>query len=146
MAKVRLPDGSIIEAADGTTVREFAERIGAGLAKAAIGGRVNDQLVDVNTPISGEVELTIITGKNDEGLEIMRHSCAHIMAEAICGIWPGVRLVYGPTVTDGFYYDIDLEQPIKPEDFERIEKRMAEIVKADKPFKRIELSRGDALK
>ena len=145
MAKVKLPDGSILEAPDGTTVGEFAERIGVGLAKAAIAGRVNDKLVDLSAPVSGEVELAIITDKDEDGLEIMRHSCAHVMAEAICEIWPTTKLVYGPTVRDGFYYDIDLDEAIRPEDFERIESKMAEIVKADEPLKRIEMSREQAL-
>ncbi|MHC4326142.1 MAG: threonine--tRNA ligase, partial [Planctomycetota bacterium] len=90
-------------------------------------------------------EVAIITGKDEDGLEIMRHSCAHVMAEAICEIWPATKLVYGPTMRDGFYYDIDLDEAIRPEDFERIESKMAEIVKADERLKRIELSRGQAL-
>ena len=116
------------------------------MAKAAIAGRVNDELVDVSTPISGQATLTIITAKDDDGLKIMRHSCAHIMAEAICSIWPGAGLVYGPTVTNGFYYDIDLDEAIRPEDFERIEEKMAEIIKADNPFKRIQMTRAEALR
>ena len=84
MAKVILPDGAALEAPDGTTVHEFAAQIGAGLAKAAVAGRVNDQLVDMSTPINGEATLAITTLRDDEGLEIMRHSCAHVMAEAIC--------------------------------------------------------------
>ena len=75
----------------------------------------------------------------------MRHSCAHIMAEAICSLWPNAKLVYGPTVEDGFYYDIDLDEPIRPDDFERIEQKMGEIVKADKPFVRKEMTRAEAL-
>ena len=81
----------------------------------------------------------------DDGLEIMRHSCAHIMAEGICSIWPEAKLVYGPAVEDGFYYDIDLDEPIRPDDFERIEEKMREIVKSDKPFVRKEMSRAEAL-
>ncbi len=145
MAKVELPDGSILEAADGTTAGEFAGRIGAGLAKAAIAARINGKAVDLSTPISGDVTLEIITSKSDESLEIMRHSCAHIMAQAICSIWPDAKLVYGPTVMDGYYYDIDLDETIRPEDFERIEKKMAEIVKADLAITRIEVSRDEAL-
>jgi len=145
MAKIELPDGSILEAADGTTVREVARRIGAGLAKAALAGRVNGRLVDLSSAVSGWVELAIITDKDEEGLEIMRHSCAHVMAEAICAIWPGTKLVYGPTVRDGFYYDVELDEAIRPEDFERIERKMTEIVEADKPLERIELSRAKAL-
>jgi threonyl-tRNA synthetase len=146
MAKVRLPDGSVLEAPDGSTVQEFAERIGAGLAKAAIAAKINDELMDLSTAVSGEAALTIITNKDQQGLEIMRHSCAHIMAEAICSIWPEAKLVYGPTVEDGFYYDIDLDEPIRPDDFERIEDKMSEIVKADMPFERIEVSRDEALR
>ena len=145
MAKIKLPDGSVLEVADGTTVREVAQRIGAGLAKAALAGRVNGQLVDLSSAVSGEAELAIITDKDEDGLEIMRHSCAHVMAEAICKIWPATKLVYGPTVRDGFYYDIDLDEAIRPEDFERIESKMAEIVKADEPLKRIEMGRDQAL-
>jgi len=145
MAKIELPDGSILEAADGTTVQDIAERIGAGLAKAAVAGRVNGRLVDLSSAVNGRVKLSIITDKDEEGLEIMRHSCAHVMAEAICSIWPDAKLVYGPTVRDGFYYDIDLDEAIRPEDFERIEQKMSEIAGADKPMERIELSRTKAL-
>ena len=124
MARIKLPDGAIIEASDGITGKQVAEKIGAGLAKAAIAAKVNGNLVDLSTPITGDVSIQIITSKDTEGLEIMRHSCAHIMAEAICQLWPQTKLVYGPTVEDGFYYDIDLDEPIRPGDFERIEEKM----------------------
>ena len=145
MAKVTLPDGSTLEVADGTTAKQLAEQIGPGLAKAAVAAKVNGQLVDLSAPISGEVEVQITTLKDDEGLEVMRHSCAHVMAEAICSIWPDTKLVYGPTVEDGFYYDIDLDEPIRPTDFERIEEKMAQIVKADEPFIRKEMTKAEAL-
>jgi threonyl-tRNA synthetase len=145
MAKIRLPDGSVLETENGTTAKQIAERIGGGLAKAAIAARVNGQLVDLSTAIKGDVSLEIITLKDVEGLEILRHSCAHIMAQAICSIWPNAKLVYGPTVQEGFYYDIDLDEPIRPEDFPRIEEKMREIVKNDLPIKRIEMSRSEAL-
>ena len=134
MARIKLPDGAIIETNDGITGKQVAEKIGAGLAKAAIAAKVNGNLVDLSAPINGDVSIQIITSKDTEGLEIMRHSCAHIMAEAICLLWPQTKLVYGPTVDNGFYYDIDLDEPIRPGDFERIEEKMGEIVKADKPF------------
>jgi threonyl-tRNA synthetase len=102
-------------------------------------------LVDLSTPIKAEAKVQIVTLKDEEGLDVMRHSCAHVMAEAICSIWPGTKLVYGPTVEDGFYYDIDLDEPIRPTDFERIEKKMAEIVKAKEPFVRKEVTRTEAL-
>jgi len=145
MAQVTLPDGTIIEAPDGTTVQGIAEQIGPGLARVAIAGEIDGERVDLSTPVNGEIALKIITARNEEGLEIIRHSCGHIMAEAICSIWPEAKLVYGPTVRDGFYYDIDLATAITPEDFPKIEAKMTEIIKADKPFERKELSRPEAL-
>jgi threonyl-tRNA synthetase len=145
MAKITLPDGSTLEIASGTTAKQLAEKIGPGLAKGAVAAKVNGQLVDLSTSIDSQASVQIITIKDREGLEIMRHSCAHIMAEAICSIWPQTKLVYGPTVEDGFYYDIDLDEPIRPADFERIEEKMREIIRADKPFVRKEMTRAEAL-
>jgi threonyl-tRNA synthetase len=145
MAKVTLPDGGALEVTDGTTALQLAEQIGPGLAKAALAARIDGQLVDLSTPLTNGAEVQIITDKDEQGLEIMRHSCAHVMAEAICSIWPETKLVYGPTVEDGFYYDIDLDEPIRPTDFDRIEEKMCEIVQADSPFIRKQMSRGDAL-
>jgi len=145
MVKVTLPDGSTLEVGDGTTAKQLAEQIGPGLAKAAVAAKVNGRLVDLSTPINIQADVQIITPKDDEGIEVMRHSCAHVMAEAICSIWPDTKLVYGPTVEDGFYYDIDLDESIRPTDFERIEQKMAEIVKADQPFVRKEMTRAEAL-
>ena len=145
MAEVTLPDGSRLEIADGSTARQLAERIGPGLARAAVAAKINGRLSDLSTPISGQATVQIITPKDDEGLKVMRHSCAHVMAEAVCQIWPGTRLVYGPTVEDGFYYDIDLDEPIRPTDFERIEQKMREIAGADRPFVRKEMGRAEAL-
>jgi len=145
MVNVTLPDGSLQALADGATVKDVAERIGPGLAKAAIAGKVNGRLVDLSFPLQGDASVQIVTAKDREGLQVMRHSCAHVMAQAICGLWPAARLVYGPTVEDGFYYDIDLDEPIRPTDFERIEQRMAQIAKADAPFVRTQMSRDQAL-
>jgi len=145
MAKVRLPDGNTLEVADGTTAEQLARKVGPALARAAIAARINGELVDLSASISGDSSFEVVTLKNG-GLEIMRHSCAHIMAEAICQIWPGAQLVYGPVVEDGFYYDIDLDEPIRPGDFERIEQKMREIVRADRPFVRSQMSKSEALK
>ncbi|MCI0498266.1 MAG: threonine--tRNA ligase [Planctomycetales bacterium] len=145
MAKAKLPDGSIIEVADGTAAADVAARIGAGLARVAVAAKINNHLSDLSAPIAGDAEVVIVTGKDKDGLDILRHSCAHIMAEAICSLWPQARLVYGPNVADGFYYDIDLDTPIRPEDFERIEAKMTDIIKADARFVRIEMSRQEAL-
>jgi threonyl-tRNA synthetase len=145
MVNITLPDGQVIQLAKGSTVQNVAEHIGPGLAKAALAGRINGKYVDLSFPLHEDTSVQLVTPKDADGLELMRHSCAHVMAEAICSIWPEARLVYGPTVQDGFYYDIDLDEPIRPTDFERIEARMAEIVKADRPFVRQELSRDQAI-
>ncbi|MHC4619424.1 MAG: threonine--tRNA ligase [Planctomycetota bacterium] len=145
MSQVKLPDGSTLQIADGTTAKQLAEQIGPGLARAALAARINGQLVDLSVPISRDAAVQIITPQDQEGLEVMRHSCAHVMAEAICSIWPDTKLVYGPTVEDGFYYDVDLDEPIRPDDFQRIEEKMREIVSADRPFVRSEMSRPEAL-
>jgi threonyl-tRNA synthetase len=145
MVNVTLPDGSTLSVGNGTTPIQIAERIDAALAKAAVAARVNGKVVDLSTPIVDNVDVQIVTANDDKGLEIMRHSCAHVMAEAICSIWPATKLVYGPVVEDGFYYDIDLEEPIRPDDFGRIEQKMQEIVAADRPFIRKEMSKVQAL-
>jgi threonyl-tRNA synthetase len=145
MAKVTLPDGSTLEVADGSTAKQVAEQIGSGLAKAAVAAKIDGKLVDLMTSITDSPHVQIVTPKDKEGLNVMRHSCSHVMAEAICSLWPQTKLVYGPTVEDGFYYDIDLDEPIRPDDFPRIELRMREIVEADKPIVRKEMSRPQAL-
>ena len=145
MAKVTLPDGSTLEVRDGATLKELAEQIGSGLAKAAVAAELNGQLVDLSSPLTPDASVKIITLKDGEGLDILRHSCAHIMADAICTIWPETKLVYGPTIDDGFYYDIDLDEPIRPDDFQRIEEKMREIVEADKPIVRREMSKSEAM-
>ena len=145
MAKVTLPDGKVLEVQDGLTAGQITEKIGARLALAAVAAKINGQIVDLGTPVKTDITLSILTGDSKEGLEVMRHSCAHVMAEAICSIWPKTQLVYGPTVEDGFYYDIDLDTPIRPEDFEKIEKKMAEIAAKNLPFVRREYSREQAI-
>ncbi len=145
MAKVTLPDGSTLEIAEGASLKQVAEKIGAGLAKAAVAAKVDGKLVDLAAPVTDSPHVQIVTPKDKDGLTILRHSCAHVMAEAICSLWPQARLVYGPTVEDGFYYDIDLDEPIRPDDFPKIEARMQEIVNADKPIVRTEMSRQEAM-
>ncbi|MCF7975235.1 MAG: threonine--tRNA ligase [Phycisphaerae bacterium] len=145
MVNITLPDGQVIQLAKGSTVQNVAEHIGPGLAKAALAGRINGRHVDLSFQLHEDTPVQLVTSRDADGLELMRHSCAHVMAEAICSLWPEARLVYGPTVQDGFYYDIDLDEPIRPTDFEQIEARMAEIVKADVPFSRHELTRDQAI-
>ena len=145
MAKVTLPDGKVLDIQEGLTLYQVAEKIGPGLAKAALAAEIDGKIVDLNTPVTTDINIKIITAKTPGALEILRHSCAHVMAEAICSLWPKTQLVYGPTVEDGFYYDIDLEDPIRPEHFEKIEAKMAEIAEKNLPFLRKELSREQAV-
>lgn len=141
---VVLPDGSVKELEEGATIADVAASIGAGLAKAALAGKIDGQMVDLNTPVVPGAGVEIITAKSPEGLEIMRHSAAHIMAEAVQILFPGAQIAFGPATEDGFFYDFELSRSLTPEDFEAIEKKMAEIVKADEPFVRQEVTREEA--
>ena len=150
MVKIKLPDDRTTEVRENSTAKELAEQIDPKLAKFAVAIKLNGKLRDLSSTINSDtddsvIEVQFITVHDPEGLDIMRHSCAHVMAEAICSIWPDTKLVYGPTVEDGFYYDIDLDESIRPSDFEQIEGKMTEIVKADRPFIRLELGRSEAL-
>jgi len=146
MVKVRLPDGRVVEHPDGIRVAEVLNAIGPRLAKDALAARVNGRVVDLATRLdAGEVEFAALMFRDAEGLTVARHSCAHVMAEAICDLWPQTKLVYGPPVDDGFYYDIDLDHSLSPEDFEKIEARMKAVVEEKRPFTRYELSREQAM-
>ncbi|MHC4797045.1 MAG: threonine--tRNA ligase [Planctomycetota bacterium] len=142
MPKVTLPDGNILDAPQGATLSEVAAMIGQRLAKDAIAGKIDGELADLSQTITRDCNLEILTPKNDnpDSMYVMRHSCAHVMAEAVCALFPQTKLVYGPPVDNGFYYDIDLDRPITPEDFAALEAKMAEIAKADKPFTRYEMN------
>jgi threonyl-tRNA synthetase len=145
MAKVKLPDGSTLEMPDGSSAAQLAEKIGPSLAKDAVAVEINGQITELASSIDNDVDVRIITLKDKIGLDILRHSCAHVMAEAICSIWPDTKLVYGPRIEDGFYYDIDLDEPITPNDFQRIEEKMAQLIKADVPIVRKQMAREQAL-
>ncbi len=137
MISVKLPDGSARELALGASVMDLAEQIGPGLAKAAVAARVNDRLVDLSRTLSDGDEVAILTKKDEDALDILRHSAAHLMADAILRVFPKAELTIGPVVEDGFYYDIYLpEGKITPEDFPAIEKEMDQIAKEAAPFKR----------
>ena len=131
-----LPDGSTKDVAEGATVADVAAAIGAGLAKAALAGIVNDQPVDLSAPVNAGDTVAIITAKSDESLELLRHSTAHVMAAALVDLYGDVQFGVGPAIEDGFYYDVKLDRALSPDDFAAIEARMAEIVKADEPFER----------
>lgn len=140
-----LPDGSSKEVAAGATVADVASAIGAGLAKAALAGIVNDRPVDLGTVVSEGDSVAIVTSKSPEALDLLRHSAAHIMAQALEDLYPSIEFGVGPAVENGFYYDVKLDRSLTPEDLEKIEARMAEIVQAAEPFVRTEVTRDEAL-
>ena len=143
---IALPDGSVKELAAGATVADVAASIGAGLAKAALAGKVDGTLVDLTATVTDGATVEIITAKSPEALHIMRHSCAHIMAEAVQELYPGTQIAFGPATDDGYFYDFELPSNISSDDFGAIEKKMAEIVKADEPFVREVVSLDEAKK
>ncbi|MBI6547871.1 threonine--tRNA ligase [Xenorhabdus lircayensis] len=131
MPVITLPDGSQRQFEHAVSVMDVARDIGAGLAKACIAGRVNGELVDACELIETDANLAIITSKNDEGLEIIRHSCAHLLGHAIKQLWPDTKMAIGPVIDNGFYYDVDLDRSLTQEDIELLEKRMLELAKKD---------------
>ena len=139
------PDGSTNEFADGVTGYEVAERIGARLAKAAVAVKLDDQEYDLHRPLPSSGVFSVITENSEEGRHVMRHSAAHIMAQAVLDLFEGATFAIGPAITDGFYYDFDIGRPFHPDDLEAIEARMAEIVAEDQPFERVEMSEEEAL-
>ncbi len=143
---ITLPDGSKKEAPTGQSIAEFVKTsIGAGLAKAALFARVNGQDVDLSRPLDADATLQIFTPKSPEGLELARHDAAHVVADAVQQLFPGTQVTIGPAIEEGFYYDFARDQPFTPEDLEKIEKRANELVKADLPFRREEISMADAV-
>jgi threonyl-tRNA synthetase len=145
MASVKLPDGSIRQVPDGTTVAQLAESIGKRLAQAAVVGKVDGKIVDMSYGLTGETSVQILTDRDADALLVLRHSAAHVMAEAIQRLWPGALLAYGPALDTGFYYDIALDQPISANDFGRIEKEMEKIVQENRAFTRYDLPNGPGL-
>ena len=143
--KITLPDRTVLEYDAGITVAEVAYSIGAGLGRAAIAGKIDGNLVDLNTGIKQDAELSIITLDSKEGLDIYRHTAAHIMAQAVKRIYGDVKLAIGPAIEDGFYYDFDLEERISQEDFARIEEEMKKIIKEDLPISRKVMNKEEAI-
>ncbi len=147
MPQITLPDGKVLDIPAGATVADVAAMISPGLARVAIAAKLNDAIVDLSTPVTSDARLSILKAdaENPDSLYVLRHSCAHVMAEAICSLFPQAKLVYGPPVDNGFYYDIDLDRPLSQDDFAAIEARMTEIVKADRPFTRYEMDRDQGM-
>ena len=142
---ITLPDGSKKKMAKRTTIKEVAFSIGDGLGRAAVAGKIDGVLVDLAAPVNKNAAVEIITLKSKEGLEILRHSSAHVLAEAVIDIFPGAKPTIGPAIKDGFYYDFDVKKQFSPEDLEKIEAKMKEIIKKDESFERIAMSKKDAL-
>ena len=145
MLNITLPDGSVRQFEAPVSVSDVAASIGTGLAKAALAGKVNGKLVDTAYRIEQDANLAIITAKDEEGLDIIRHSTAHLMAYAVQELFPDAQVTIGPTIEDGFYYDFAYKRPFTPEDLAAIEKKMEELVKQDIPVERYELPRDEAI-
>ena len=146
MIEVTLPDGSKREFNSPVTVGDVAASIGAGLARAALAGKVNGKLVDLSHPITENSTVSIVTDKDPEGLEIIRHSTSHLMAQAVKELYPEAQITIGPVIENGFYYDFSLPKHLTNEDLPLIEKKMDEIVKRDLPIVREEMDRDEAVK
>ena len=146
MPVITLPDGSKREFDNAVTVMEVAQSIGSGLAKATLAGRVNDELVDASTLIENDATLQIITAKDAEGLEVIRHSAAHLLAQAVKRVFPEAQVTIGPVIDNGFYYDFAYERAFTPDDIKKIEKEMSRLVAANLKITRSVVSRDEAIK
>ena len=145
MPVITLPDSSKREFATPLSVFDLAMDIGPGLAKATLAGRVNGELVDASFVIESDADVSLITARDEEGVDIIRHSTAHLMAMAVQDLFPGAQVTIGPVIENGFYYDFAYERPFTPEDLEKIEGRMNELAKAALPVERSVMSRPDAI-
>ena len=146
MITVTLPDASRREYEAGVTVADVAQSIGAGLAKAALCGKVDGKLVDLSYKLEKDASVAIVTAKDPEGLELLRHSTAHLMAQAVKELYPTAEVTIGPAIENGFYYDFKYERPFTPEDLTAIEARMHELAKKDIPVERFVMDRDEAVK
>lgn len=146
MVSITLPDGSKREFENAPSVLDIAKNISVSLAKAALAGRVDGRLVDLSYVVDKDAEVAIVTGRDPEGLELIRHSTAHLMAQAVKELFPSAQVTIGPAIENGFYYDFSFERPFTPEDLKKIEARMDEIVKRDLPVERVEMARDEAVK
>jgi threonyl-tRNA synthetase len=142
--RLTLPDGSVREVPAGTTPRQVAESIGPGLARAALIARVDGRFWDLDRPLEADAPFAILTERDPEALEVLRHSAAHVLATAVRELFPGAGIGFGPPIEDGFYYDFDVPRPFTPEDLAAIEQRMAEVAKRDYPFVREVVDRPEA--
>ena len=145
MINITLPDGAVRQFEAPVTVAEVAASIGAGLAKATLAGKVDERLVDASHLIDRDARLAIVTDKSPEALDILRHSTAHLLAQAVQRLFPGAQVTIGPVIDNGFYYDFAYERPFTPEDLPAIEAEMQKIVKESLPVSRSVKSRDEAV-
>jgi threonyl-tRNA synthetase len=145
LPNIKLPDGSVKSFPGPVTVAEVAQAIGAGLARAALAGKVDGKLVDTSYRIEGDAQLAIVTDRDPEGLDMIRHSTAHLLAQAVKELFPEAQVTIGPVIENGFYYDFSYKRPFTPEDLAAIEKRMTEIARRDLPVQRREMPRDAAV-
>ncbi len=143
--KIVLKDGSAREVDRGTTVLEIAKQISEGLARVAVGGEIDGNLVDLSYPVAKDCQLSILRFEDEDGKEFFRHTSSHILAQAVKRLYPGTKLAIGPAIDNGFYYDFDSDHKFTPEDLEKIEKEMEKIVKEDLSLERFELPRNEAI-
>src|ERR1044071_5013223 len=146
MPVITLPDGSQRTYSEPVSIEKVAADIGPGLAKAALAGKVDGKLVDTSYVIDRDTRLAIVTDRDPEGLEVIRHSTAHLLAQAVKQLFPDAQVTIGPVIEDGFYYDFSYERPFTPEDLAQIEARMVELTQANFPIIRRELPRDEAIK
>src|SRR5437667_3286014 len=146
MPNIRLPDGSSKSFPGPPTVAEIAQAIGPGLARAALAGRVNGKLVDTGYRVEGDADVAIVTEKDPEANEVLRHSSAHLLAHAVKELFPEAQVTIGPVIEDGFYYDFSYKRPFTPEDLAAIEKKMVELAKKDEKVVREVWKRDDAVR
>ena len=146
MIKITLPDNSVKEYEAGISVGQVTKDISEGLYRQALGAVVNGVTRGYMEPINEDSDFRVVKFDDPEGKEIFWHTSSHVMAAAIQALWPDTKFAIGPAIADGFYYDMELDHRFVPEDFEKIEKKMLEIAKADHKMERIEISRAEALK
>ena len=145
MPDIRLPDGAVRHYDAPVSIRDIAVSIGPGLAKAALAGKVDGKLVDTSHVVDRDASVAIVTDRDPEGLEVLRHSTAHLLAYAVKELFPDAQVTIGPVVDDGFYYDFSYKRPFTPDDLAAIEKRMGELARKDEPVERSEMPRDEAV-
>ena len=142
--RAKLPDGSVKELPAGSTAGDVAAAIGPGLAKASVAAVVDGEVVDLMRPLEGEVELRILTERDEDALAVLRHSAAHVLATAVRTLRPGAGIGFGPAIDEGFYYDFEVDEPFTPEELEKFEAEMAKVIADDQPFERRRVTKAEA--